>query len=77
MIKGIDSGKFIFSNYIPFDVTWLEYLLIGAILIAILMVRPQGLLPEKSTPTLPKSRLRRLLEKYADPSDTPAVEKKS
>jgi len=77
MIKVIDSGKFVFSNYIPFDVTWLEYLLIGVILIAILMVRPQGLLSEKSTPTLPKSRLRRLLEKHTDQSEAMAGEKKA
>jgi branched-chain amino acid transport system permease protein len=70
MIKVIDSGKFVFSNYIPFDVAWLEYLLIGTILIAILMLRPQGLLPEKSTPTLSKSRLQRLLKKYTDQTET-------
>lgn len=72
MIKAIDSGKFVFSNYIPFDVTWLEYLLIGAILIGILMLRPEGILPEKSTPTLPKSRLRSILAKYMrKPEDIP------
>jgi len=76
MIKGIDSGKFVFSNYIPFDVTWLEYLLIGVVLIAILMVRPQGILSEKSTPTLPKSRLRRILEKYTDPAESVGEQKK-
>ncbi len=72
MIKAIDSGKFIFSRYIPFDVTWLEYLLIGAILIAILIIRPEGILPEKSTPTLSKSRLRAILAKYGKkPEDSP------
>jgi len=64
MIKAIDSGKFVFSNYIPFDVTWLEYLLIGIILIGILMLRPEGILPEKSTPTLAKSKLRSILAKH-------------
>jgi branched-chain amino acid transport system permease protein len=72
MIKAIDSGKFIFSNYIPFDVTWLEYLLIGAILVSILMLRPEGILPEKSTPTLSKSRIRTILAKYVKkPEENP------
>jgi branched-chain amino acid transport system permease protein len=66
MIKFIDSSKFVFSSIIPFDVTWLEYLLIGTILIAILMIRPEGILPEKSTPTLPRSKLQSLLKKYTD-----------
>jgi branched-chain amino acid transport system permease protein len=65
MVKVIDSGKFVFSRYIPFDVTWLEYLLIGGILVSILMLRPEGILKEKSTPTLSKSTLRKILAKYA------------
>jgi len=66
MIKAIDTGKFAFANLIPFDVTWLEYLLIGAVLIIILMVRPGGILPEKSTPTLSKSKLRSILAKLTE-----------
>ena len=76
MIKFIDTSKFVFSGIIPFDVTWLEYLLIGTILIVILMLRPQGLLPERPTPTLSKSRLRSLLKKYTDQTEAPSSEKK-
>jgi branched-chain amino acid transport system permease protein len=66
MIKTIDSAKFSFSSIIPFDVTWLEYLLVGAILIAVLMLRPEGILKEKPTPTMPTSKLRRMLAKPAE-----------
>ena len=33
---------------IPFDVVWLDYLLLGAILLVVLLYRPQGIFPEKS-----------------------------
>ena len=48
---------------VPFDVVWLDFLLLGSVLIAILLYRPQGILVEKPTRTLPGGRrpLRRLL----------------
>ncbi len=63
MIKTIDSVKFSFSSIIPFDVTWLEYLLVGIILVAVLMLRPEGILREKPTPTIPISKLRSVFAK--------------
>ena len=65
MIKTIDTIKFSFSNIIPFDVTWLEYLLVGTILISVLMLRPEGIVREKPTPTLPRSKLQNILAKAA------------
>jgi branched-chain amino acid transport system permease protein len=35
--------------YVPFQVQWLEQILIGVMLLLIIMFRPQGLLPEKPT----------------------------
>jgi len=40
------------QGIVPFDVVWLDYLLLGVVLIAVLLYRPQGLLPEGPTPTI-------------------------
>ncbi len=63
--KGIIVGTFIFvlirkliiffkdslEGFVPFDVVWLDFLLLGIILLAVLLYRPQGIFPEKPTPT--------------------------
>lgn len=49
--------KHYFEAFVPFDVVWLEYLFLGLALIIVLMYRPEGLLPEKSTKTLKPNRL--------------------
>ena len=41
-----------FEGFIPFDVVWLDFLLLGVILLAILLYRPQGIFVEKPTPTI-------------------------
>jgi branched-chain amino acid transport system permease protein len=41
----------------PFDVTWLDPILLGVTLIVLLMYRPQGLIPEGPTYTLGRKRL--------------------
>lgn len=46
-------------DFVPFDVVWLDLLLLGGILLAVLLFRPQGLIVEKPTHTLgykPKER---------------------
>lgn len=40
------------EGFVPFDVIWLDFLLLGVILLAILLYRPQGIFVEKPTPTL-------------------------
>jgi len=40
------------EGFIPFDVIWLDFLLLGIILLAILLYRPQGIFVEKPTPTI-------------------------
>ena len=65
LVKSMDVVKYAFASVIPFDVTWLEYLLIGVILITILLIRPEGILREKSTSTLSKVRLRALVAQEA------------
>ncbi len=46
----------------PFDVAWLDFLLLGLALILILMFRPEGLIPERPTPTIGRRRLEELIE---------------
>jgi len=47
--------------FLPFDVVWLEYLTLGTILLIILLFRPTGLVKEKPSQTLPKSRLKNIV----------------
>ena len=68
--KGIIVGTFIFvlirkliiffkdslEGFVPFDVVWLDFLLLGIILLAVLLYRPQGILVEKPTPTISHKR---------------------
>jgi len=48
------------TPYLPFDVLWLELILYGVMVILILMYRPEGLIPEKRTPTLKMSTLKKM-----------------
>lgn len=41
-----------FEWFLPFDVVWLDLLLLGGILLAVLLFRPQGVIVEKPTHTL-------------------------
>jgi len=41
-----------FQGYVPFDVIWLDFLLLGVILLVVLLYRPQGIFVEKPTPTI-------------------------
>ncbi len=36
-----------FAEYLPFDIIWLDYLLLGGIVIIVLLFRPKGILAEK------------------------------
>ncbi len=38
-----------FEGFVPFDVVWLDFLLLGVILLVILLYRPQGIFTEKTT----------------------------
>ena len=51
--KLITFFKDSFEGFLPFDVVWLDFLLLGAILLAVLLYRPQGILVERPTPTIP------------------------
>ncbi len=51
--KVLEQVKFYFQSYIPFDVNWLEYLTFASLLILILAFRPGGIMPERSSTTIP------------------------
>jgi branched-chain amino acid transport system permease protein len=57
LLEYINATKYLLQNVLPFDVTWLEYLLFGSLLIVILLVRSQGILKEKPSATLNRSRI--------------------
>jgi len=62
LFKVVDQVKYQFSSYIPFDVNWLEYILFASLLISILAFRPGGILPEKSSLTLPPMQVQGIME---------------
>ena len=63
LMRFIDQVKFQFQSYLPIDVNWFQYLLFATILILILMFRPEGILPEKSSTTLPMGRVAWMMQR--------------
>ncbi len=60
--KGLEQVKFAFQPYIFFDVNWLQDFLLAGLLIAILLIRPEGIIREKPTPTLSKGKIKGMLK---------------
>ena len=52
-----------FLTVFGIDPLWLEFTLLGAVIIIVILFMPHGLVPEKIEPMLPKSRVRRVLER--------------
>jgi len=65
--KGLAQVQPYLQPYLFFDANWLQDLLFAALLIGILMLRPEGMLREKSAPTLPKSRLKTIISSGGEP----------
>jgi branched-chain amino acid transport system permease protein len=64
----IDFYKSSLDPFLPFNVIWLDYLLLGIVLILIQFYRPEGIITEKPTLTIKKEKLSSLAE--SDKSDT-------
>jgi branched-chain amino acid transport system permease protein len=64
----IDFYKSALDPFLPFNVIWLDYLLLGIILILVQFYRPDGIITEKPTLTISKEKLSNLAE--SDKSDT-------
>jgi len=57
----IDFYKPRLEPYVPFDVIWLYFLLLGIGIILIQMYRPGGIMPEKPTSTLSRKKLEKMV----------------
>jgi branched-chain amino acid transport system permease protein len=57
--------KYVFVGILPFDVVWLNYILLGLVTVIILIYRPQGITRDKRT--VPRDILR-LAQKELGPS---------
>jgi len=56
----IDYYKELLAPFVPFSVVWLDYLLLGIMLILIEMYRPEGLIRERPTFTLGYKKLEKI-----------------
>ncbi len=70
ILKAVDQFKFAFQGFLPIDINWLEYLAFASLLIAFLMLRPEGILPEKSSLTLPRNTVAMIVEGKPNPSES-------
>lgn len=71
LFKVVDQVKFYFQGYIPFDVNWLEYLMFASLLIIILAFRPGGILPERSSATLPWRTIAQIVQSESTDKNVP------
>jgi len=51
------------APYLPFDVVWLDMLLMGTVLILILLYKPEGIIPEQPIHTIGLARIEEVAEK--------------
>ena len=60
LFKTVDIVKL--RIQLPVDVNWIEYILFASILISVLIFRPGGILPEKSSVTLPRGTVAAIMK---------------
>jgi len=68
-LKFLQQIRYSLQAYLPIDVNWVQYLAFGILLIVILMLRPDGILPEKPSATLSRSRISSIIEASKRPED--------
>ncbi|HEV2226967.1 MAG TPA: branched-chain amino acid ABC transporter permease [Nitrososphaerales archaeon] len=66
--KGLQVLQPHVAGFLPFDPNWLQDLAFAAVLIMILLLRPDGLIREKPTPTLPRGKLVQLVAAMKAPA---------
>lgn len=62
--------------FVPFQVVWLDFLLLGVTLIIILMYRPEGIIKEKPTFTLSYEKIAELSDLKKAEEETPSKKKR-
>ncbi|ACB40721.1 branched-chain amino acid ABC transporter permease [Pyrobaculum neutrophilum] len=55
----IDMYKYELSSILGFDPVWLAYMLFGALALAIIAAKPEGLIPEEQTPLAKRRKIQR------------------
>jgi len=73
-LKFLNQIRYPLQKYIPIDANWLQYIAFGTLLIVILLVRPDGILPEKASATLGKARISAIIEASRTDFKPPAGE---
>lgn len=58
------------SHLFNIDPSWLEYIIIGLIIILITLFRPQGMLPEKPVFTLPRRRIEEIRKRVLEEKES-------
>jgi branched-chain amino acid transport system permease protein len=71
LLQAINTFKYNLQAFLPFDVNWLQYLIFGSLLIIILMIRPDGIFPEKPSATLGSSRISEIIERSSKEEPPP------
>jgi len=69
--KVLEQLKLSLASYLPIDVNWFTYLVFSALLLLILLYRPEGLLREKATATLPRPLVASIRERVRRASSLP------
>lgn len=67
--------KFQLAAIIPVSPEWLEYLLVGLVLVTVVLYRPQGLLPERPALALPRRRVEEIRRRAMEVRDQEAYAK--
>ena len=61
ILKGLEQVQPLLAPYVFFNPSWLQDLLFSFLLLAVLYLRPEGIIKEKSTFTLPTDLLRKIV----------------
>ncbi len=73
----ITYNQALFKGHLPFSPAWLHYLVLGLVLVLVLMLKPEGLLPEKTTYPLPRRKLEEIAVKHGAPREKKATADKA
>ncbi len=76
ILKGLEQVKPVLQPYLFFDVNWLQDFLFFGLLLAILLLRPEGIVREKPTSTISKGRIKGILRSRGREQGQPPPEAK-